>query len=93
MNNLKVADEEYVDLIRDLRKCGEDTQKTMETFLTAMRGVRQVGIEDGALAERMDVFIAHVELAAFKPGLYADELASKLSRYISGIDEADRSLY
>lgn len=93
MNNLKVKDNEYQTLAEELIKHGQATQETFETFLIAMRGVRQAGIEDGALAERMDVFINHVEMCAEKPGMYAEALAAKLLSYTASIDGADRSLY
>ena len=93
MYRLKVADTEYQTLAKELIKHGEATKETLETFLGAMRGVRQVGIEDGALAERMDIFITHVEMCVQKPGMYAEELAAKLLCYTASIDEADRSLY
>jgi len=93
MDNLKVADDEYISLCEQLSKHGAATQETLQSFVNAMRAVREVGIEDGALVERMDLFITHVEMCAIKPGMYAEELTFKLSYYIENIDTADKSLH
>ena len=93
MYNLKVSDAQYLELAKDLKKHGEATQETLESFIKQMRVVRLQGAKDGAFAERMDMFIDHVELCSFKPGMYAEEFSSTISCYVDDIDLSDVSLY
>ena len=93
MSDLKVTIEEYLKLADDVERHGRDTQETLETFAGAMKGVRQVGFEYGDFAERLDVFIAHIELCAQKPGIFAEELAANLRDYASQMEEGDKAIY
>jgi len=93
MNNLIAELSEYTEISRIIINHAEEVQNALETFLIAMKAVRWVGAEDGALVEVMDTFIEHIELCVYKPCMYANELVLQIQHYAEGIDSADKPLH
>ena len=91
--DLVINDEEFINLSKNIEQLGERLDNKIDNILNVIYYVTCYGITDGNVNENLIRLAEQIEKLRSQVDMYADNVSQDNIKYISKVDEDDRSIY
>ena len=92
-DNLKVSDEEYIELKRALSNYKQAAEEKIVRYIDILKFASSTALTEGSVAQNLAIFSQHAEGLSGKVAELVDFMETSIDSFTTSIDEADEYLY
>lgn len=93
-SNQCIIDDEYCTAMGEyFKKQGENLDKMVSDYVSALQTVRNKAIKKGEVADALDSFIDYAEKLKEQMGIISENAQAHVNKFLEQVDEADQYLF